>query len=305
MADDKRVPDFQLMVDGAAADPELKGSVIGVRVTDDMDKSSRFWLHLSDIDRKWTKQDKFKPGTAIEIKLGFIGALKSVCKGEVSNLEIVLTPDGPTRLVIAGVDKGHSFDKGTVTKTYKDVKDSDLASQIAQRHGLTADADDSVVVHDYVIQNNLSDYDFLMQRAALAGYRMYVDDKKLLFKKPKLGDPPSATLTWKENIGRFIQEVNTFDQVSKITTTGWDPAKMEQITGPAKKGDEYGQQGGTTYHNRCILLAAGVPSYAPIDTKYDARKIIVSTNVAETSLTPGSCSNSCAGTSPEKRSSTW
>ena len=159
MADDHRVPDFQLLVDGTAADAELRGSVIGIRITDDMDKSSRFWLHLSDVDRKWTKQDKFKPGMAIEIKLGYQGQLKSVMKGEISNLEVVYTPDGPSRLVVSGVDKGHNFDKGTVTKTYKDVKDSDLASQIAQRHGLTADADDSVVVHDYVIQNNLSDYD--------------------------------------------------------------------------------------------------------------------------------------------------
>ena len=39
MPDDKRfVPDFQLVVDGQAADPELKGSIVGIRVTDDMDK---------------------------------------------------------------------------------------------------------------------------------------------------------------------------------------------------------------------------------------------------------------------------
>src|SRR5437868_1339921 len=128
-----------------------------------MDKSSRFWIHVSDLDRSWTKKNKFKPGTGIEIKLGYQGQLKSVMKGEVSNLEVVLNPDGPTRLVVAGVDRGHNFDKGTATKTYQDVKDSDLASQIASKHGLSADVDDSKVVHDYVIQNNLSDYDFLMQ----------------------------------------------------------------------------------------------------------------------------------------------
>ncbi|HYY53701.1 MAG TPA: hypothetical protein VE755_12550, partial [Myxococcales bacterium] len=246
MADDKRfVPDFQLVVDGQAADPELKGAVLGIRVTDDMDKSSRFWVHLSDVDRKWTRQQKFKPGTAVEIKLGYLGQLKSVCKGEVSNLEVLVTPDGPSRLVVAGVDKGHAFDRGTITKTYKNVKDSDLATQIAQRCGLSADVDDSVVVHDFVIQNNLSDYDFLMQRAALAGFRVYVDDRKLLFKKPKLGDPPAAKLVWRENIGRFVQEVNTFDQVSKITTSGWDPKQAKEMTDAGKSGDEYGKQGGT------------------------------------------------------------
>ena len=82
MADLKSyVPDFQLLVDGTAANAELKGSVIGVRVTDDMDKSSRFWVHLSDVDRKWTRQDKFRTGTAIEIKLGYQGKLTNVYNG--------------------------------------------------------------------------------------------------------------------------------------------------------------------------------------------------------------------------------
>src|SRR5438445_6567383 len=151
---------------------------------------------------------------------------------------------GPTRRVVAGMDKGHSFTKGTLTKTYNDVKDSDLASQIAQRNGLTADVDDSKVVHDYVIQSNLSDYDFLMQRATVAGFRFNVDGKKLSFKKPQIGQGSAAKLVWRENIGRFAMEVNTYDQVSKISSSGWDPDKMKNMTSPAKKGDEYGTQGG-------------------------------------------------------------
>ena len=150
-----------------------------------------------------------------------------------------LTPDGPSRLVVAGFDKGQSFNKGTDTKTYKDVKDSDLAQQIAQRNGLQADVEDSKVVDDYVLQNNVTDYDFLMQRAALAGYRFMVDDKKLTFKTPQVDGDSVATLTWMQNIGRFVQEVNTFDQVSKVTPTGWD-SKQKQAPTPqqSKGGDE-------------------------------------------------------------------
>ncbi len=83
-SDDKRlVPAFELLVDGQKADPELAGSVIGIRCSDDMDRAARFQLHLSDVGRKWTKSDKFKPGTAIEIKLGYPGKLKTICKAEV------------------------------------------------------------------------------------------------------------------------------------------------------------------------------------------------------------------------------
>ncbi|HYZ90298.1 MAG TPA: hypothetical protein VE620_13455, partial [Myxococcales bacterium] len=238
------VPSFELVVDGQKADLELAGAVIGIRCSDDMDRAGRFQLHLSDVDRKWTKLDKFKVGTQIEIKLGYQGQLKTVCKAEVKTLEVVLAPDGPTRLLVAGFDKGHAFSKGTVTKTYKNVKDSDLARQIAQRNRLTADIDDSQVVHDYVIQSNLSDYDFLMQRAVLAGFRFNIDDKKLSFKKPQIGQQPAAKLVWRENIGRLAVEVNTYDQVSKITTSGWASKTLKNMKSPSKKGDELGTQGG-------------------------------------------------------------
>ena len=66
-ADDKRlVPHFQLLVDGSAADPELAASVIGIRVTDDMDRASRFWLHLSDVGRRWTQKNKFNQEEHLE-----------------------------------------------------------------------------------------------------------------------------------------------------------------------------------------------------------------------------------------------
>jgi phage protein D len=244
-ADDNRlVPAFQILVDGQAADVELASSVIGIRCADDLDHAARFQIHLSDPGRKWTRTDKFKPGTEIEIKLGYVGQLGTVCKAVVQSLEVVLTPDGPARLVVAGLDKGHSFGRGTVTKTYQDVKDSDLAQQIAQRNGLTADVDDTKVVHEFVFQNNLSDYDFLLQRATLAGFRFQVDGTKLSFKKPRVSEPASAKLTWRENVGRLAVEVNTYDQVSKFSTVGWDPKQRKEMTSPGKGGDEYGKQGG-------------------------------------------------------------
>jgi len=47
---------------------------------------------------------------------------------------------------------------------------------------------------------------------------------------PKLETSAVATLTWRENLQRFLQEVNTFDQVSKITTSGWDQKEQKTNT---------------------------------------------------------------------------
>ena len=112
--DNKLVPDFDLLVDGTKADPELRGAVIGIRVATEMGRASRFSLQLSDQGRKYTKDTKFKVGTSIEIKLGYAGALETVAKGEIATWDVAFNPDGPTRLVVSGFDKSmHDF-----TKTY-------------------------------------------------------------------------------------------------------------------------------------------------------------------------------------------
>jgi len=82
VADDKRlVPAFELLVDGQKAGPDLASAILGIRCSDDMDRAARFQLHISDVGRKWTKSDKFKPGTAVEIKLGYVGEAEDGLQG--------------------------------------------------------------------------------------------------------------------------------------------------------------------------------------------------------------------------------
>jgi len=45
------------------------------------------------------------------------------------------------------------------------MKDSDIISTIAGDWGLTPDTEDSGTVYPYVYQNNLSDLEFVLERA--------------------------------------------------------------------------------------------------------------------------------------------
>ena len=240
--DESLVPAFKLSVDGAS-DPELSQAVIGIRCNDELGRPSRCQLQLSDIGRKVTKGGKFKIGTKVEVKLGFSSQLETIFKGEVVGLEVDLSADKPARLFVIARDKQHRLHRGTVTKASKDVKDSDLATKVAQKHGLTPDVDDSGVVHPFVMQNNLPDYAFLVERAAVCGFHFWVDDAKLHFKKIGAGESSNTRVKWGESLSRFWQEVNLFDQVATIDTHAFDPKEKKEIKGPAKKGDEVSTMG--------------------------------------------------------------
>jgi len=67
--------------------------VLGIRVTDDMDQASRLLGSTCPTSPQVDPAGQAQAGTAVEIKLGYQGQLKSVCKGEISNIEMVLTPD--------------------------------------------------------------------------------------------------------------------------------------------------------------------------------------------------------------------
>lgn len=239
-------PSFQLLLDGSAAPIDLAVNVIGIRVTEDLTRPSRFTINVSDVGRVWTKSNKFKSGREVEVKLGYVSKVESVIKAEVHSWEVDLAVDGPARLVVQGYDRLHRFTRGPKTRTFLNETDSDIIKKIAQEHGMSVEADDSQALRPFVLQNNVPDFDFILERAALCGFEVRVQAKKLFFKKPAVTRQPVTKLTWGENIGRIAHEINTFDQAPKIEARAWDPIKQKLLTAPAKVGDELSKMGGQT-----------------------------------------------------------
>lgn len=239
-------PTFQVLIDGAPAPLDLAANVIGLRVSEELTRPSRFALQVGDVGRVWTRSNRFKTGKEIELKLGFVGKLESMIKAEIHSWEVDLAVEGPARLKVEGYDRLHRFTRGPRTRTFLKQTDAQIVRKIAQEHGLSADVDDPGVVHPFVLQHNVADFDFLVQRAALCGYRLGVQAKKLLFKKPGVSAGPVVTLTWGENIGRIAHEVNSFDQVPKLVVQAWDPLGKKLLSASAKQGDELSKMGGKT-----------------------------------------------------------
>ncbi len=217
---EKLVAAFQILLNGKPLDQPLTAAVLGLRIVDPLGAPSRCQLQLSDLDHRLGNDGPFTIGAALSIRLGHSSKLNETFSGEIVELETNLDVNEPTRAIVQARDRQHRLRRGTHTRTFRDVKDSDVAVQIAREQGLSADVDDSGVVHTFLLQSNRTDHAFLSARAAQCGFHLWVDGTTLFFKRPNHAADPIVRLIWGESLARLWQEENLFGGKTSITAHG-------------------------------------------------------------------------------------
>lgn len=234
------VSDIYLRLNGEELLPPALNQVTEVTVEQDTHLSGMFTIRLYDPDLSLLDEGRFDPATPIEI-LGRAANDQpvSLIKGEITAIAPQFGEGMIAELVVRGYDQSHRLYREVKSKTYLNVKDSDLASQFARHAGLTAVVDSTPTVYDHLYQHNLSDLQFLMQRAWRIGYECYVDSDKLIFRKPAPVADAALTLTWGEDLLSFQPHLTLAEQVEEVEVRGWDVQKKAPITGKANKGALY------------------------------------------------------------------
>ena len=180
------LPNIKILVEGQKLSPNANADLIRAQVFEDIDVPSMFTLELSSWDLakgKFTRvdDDLFEVGNEGESQMGYASNLKTVITGEITGLEPEFTQGSSPTLLVRGHDLRHRLLRGTQTKSFVKMTDSDIASQIARAKGLNPNVKNSEVKLDYVIQHNQTDWEFLQSRANRIGYEMLIDKKTFYF----------------------------------------------------------------------------------------------------------------------------
>ena len=190
-------------------------------------------------------------GAAVEISMGYGATPASVFKGEITSVELDISgSDNMPCFLIRGYDKGHRLQRGRVSSTYLNVKDTDVVSTIAGNAGLSASTDETTEVFDTISQNNQTYWEFLVERAQRIGYEMFMDAGTLHFRKPALTGSPVLTTTLWEDLIWLNLRLSSSGQVASVNVQAWDPQQKQQIVGTASTPDQLvsvsAMQGGST-----------------------------------------------------------
>jgi phage protein D len=204
-------------------------------------------------------------GNEVEIQMGYVDNLQKLMVGEITGLEPEFSANEVPMLTVRGYDRRHRLLRGRKTRSFTQVKDSDIASQIAADAGLTAQVEGTAVTLDYVLQHNQSDLQFLRQRARRIGYEVVVEDKTLHFRPHQNAASEVLTLTWENDLIEFHPRLTTLEQVGQVAVRGWNPKDKEAVVAEAAAGSESSTMGGTTGGPSAADGAFGQSSYTSID----------------------------------------
>src|SRR6266571_3166060 len=202
-------PAFAITVNGSALAMEAALRVSRVCVDEDAGFPGMFAVEIAggddDDETAWIDDGTFGIGTAVEIKMGYDDSLQTLISAEITGLEPTFVRGGRPSLTVRGHDRRHRLLRGKKTRSFVQQKDSDIASTIASEAGLTAAATDSQVTHEYVLQANQTDMDFLLE---------------------------------------FYPRLSTMGQLTEMKVRGWSPKDKKELVGQAAAGAEVSTMGG-------------------------------------------------------------
>jgi phage protein D/phage baseplate assembly protein gpV len=278
----KFIPIPYIKIGGQDVSQDFENAILEIIVDTSLYLPSMFTIKLMDPQLKWVDDALLDIGKEVQIQMKADeneGPTQAaiLIKGEITALEPLFSPGGETALVIRGNDKSHRLHRGKKTRTFLQVKDSDLVSRIAGEAGLTPSSDTTSTTYDYVLQNNQTNMEFLMSRAERIGYQVYSAEGTLYFKK---GDATLATgpdLVYLENLLSFQPCWTTSGQADKTIVRGWDPkgkAAIESQKAPTTSLNQGGMtQTGGAKSQAAFSSAEAVVTDRPVFTAAEAEEL--------------------------------
>jgi phage protein D len=278
---DTLTPELRLSVNGSELPLKAKADLVSVAVLEDVGPTGMFTFQLlcwdtAEMKVKWIDDDLFKEGNSVEIEMGYRDNLEKLFQGEITGLEPEFPNEEPPTLTVRGYDRRHRLMGKRKTRTFLNMKDSDIANQIAGDWSLRPQVEDSRVVLDYVLQHNQTDFEFLQERSRRIGYEVVVTDTTLHFRPRQNEGSAVITLRREVELLDFNARLTTVGQVEEAFIRGWNPKTKEEFVARAGTGDERqmgGSSSGPATVRRAFSGTGGTTVNTPVVSQAEADQL--------------------------------
>jgi phage protein D len=270
----------ELLVEGVAMDPKWRNATTEIKVVDSLTLPDMAQVKLLDPLGENIDSHPLQIGAKIEIKFAAMGdsAATSVFKGQIAAVEPEFTQKG-CMISVRAYDMAHKLNRARKTRTFQQVKASDMISKLASENGLSADVTATTVVHEFFQQSNETDWDFAWRLALMNDYEVVVDDQKLQFRPANKGAGAAAvTLKWQETLISFRPRISGVQQPTTVNVRSWDPKGKANVSGSASNGATT-SQAGTDRASVASALGGGATAVTDrvADNSGEANKLAQST----------------------------
>ncbi len=249
---------WYIKVGGSDLSEELSDALISGEVDDSLDLPDMFTLQVRDPKLRWVDGSLFALGSALEVAVKTPGGSAKLMSGEITGLEPNFPRDAAPYLVVRGYDQSHRLHHGRKTRSFTGKCDSDIVKAIAREYsGMGTKVDPTSQVHEWVLQNNQTDYELVQERARRLGYRFFVEDNNLHFVRAPEEAPRPVPLEWGVQLLDFRARLVTTEQVKRVVVRGWDPERKKEIVGDAATPQNLPRLGQDTQGGKAAQQAYG------------------------------------------------
>ena len=243
---DQYVALSDIQVDGAPLAPDLMHQVREIKVasylrlpdvctvTASLDSGSG---ESSPIDRQ-----PFNIGSKLEIKLGSRESrtTTTLFKGDIVTIEPHFGAGG-VEVVVRAFDPLHKMLRSRKSRTFQNQTTSDIVNKVLSDLGLSASCESSGSPHDFMQQNNETDWDFVWRLADRVGFELVTENGQIKFRKPA-GDA-SVSLSWPDDVHSFSPRLTAIQQVEQVTLSAFDPKSKQAISSQASSAQTLAEIG--------------------------------------------------------------
>ena len=246
-------PAFNVLVKNDSLLRDLHLEVTSVHIDDMLEGADRFSFVINNgfnITKREFNQARgktlpqyFEFGSPVEIYMGYGDKqrLDLMLTGIVTELSTSFPSSGLPQLTISGYDHSYCLTKGTKSKNWENKRDSDVVREIARDYNLTANVEQTAVVHPKIERSQESASHFLTKLAQRNGFEFFVTQKELIFRRPANDKRGVIELEWGRGLVSFNPEIKLTEQVTEVEVYGWNIQTAQQIVGRARRGDEPGR----------------------------------------------------------------
>lgn len=238
---------FKILRERAALPVPVVAAIRDVQVVNEINVPSMFSFTMSAQSDHGAWQgvnlDVFKPGDEITIFLGLDSA-QELITGNVTAVEPSFAEY--STVTIRGFDRMFRLRFGTHTRSFEQLGDNEIVSQVARSAGLSVDARGTAgKVNDYVLQNRQTNYAFLLQRCQLLDHELLMKGTTLVFRPSAEGASPTRTLNYPKDLVRVAMNLKVPTQGDKVKVTGYDVETNQYISAESSSGSPSDLMGGT------------------------------------------------------------
>jgi len=168
-------------------------------------------------------------GSQLKVAVGPTGDQRFVFEGTVSAVELVLEDGSPPMVVVLAEDALMKLRMSRRMRSWASSTDADLASSIAEEHGLQAEVDAPGPTYDVVQQLNQSDLAFLRERARLVQAEIWADGQTLHFATRTARQGTEVTLVLHRDLLSVRLTADLSAQRSEVHVTGYDAGQRQVV----------------------------------------------------------------------------